>query len=45
MTRDKILLIGSAGLGVGAVGAVGAALGAMGHGICFHVTYTYTPVS
>jgi hypothetical protein len=23
----------------------GAALGAMGHGICFHVTYTYTPVS
>lgn len=23
----------------------GAALGAMGHGICFHVLYTYTPVS
>lgn len=23
----------------------GAALGAMGHGICFHVMYTYTPVS
>lgn len=23
----------------------GAALGAMGHGVCFHVLYTYTPVS